>query len=366
MKEVHPFLEVMPDYLRTLSIDLVMDFVTILILALLIVQYFRRKHRSFELTLFFQMCICNLLMVLCSMIFDIVPVFWVLDEDNVGYLLLTRFVVAWVIDQIFAVTLLAQWLIYVEYTLHRSRDLIRRRYPAAMVMFFAAAGMMAVSLPVAFWHDAPFDRILVYIVLSIISHVILLLFIIAAYVVLYLEKKRNRIPEYIRLTPTTLCVITGFVVNLFLTEEFSILPFFFALGLLFADFYMYRRLKNIDPKTGLFNRRYLSVLKKTAAEQKLKGATFFRFKVKRGSDVMAEILKAWVPEPCRTVIMGDGLFLVVSAPIAGALSERFIFLVTEQAKNRGIPVEADSLTDRKEPMDKLLGRINTESAAFMP
>lgn len=357
MKEVYPFLEIIPEYRQDLAIDLIIDVVTLLILTMLIVQYFRRKHHLFELTLFFNMCITDVLMVLFGMAFDIAPVFWMLDKDNVFILLLVRFLIAWVIEQIFCVTLLAQWLIYVEYTLHQSRDLIRRRYPVAMIPFLAASAMMIISLPIGFWRSAPFNSEHVYALLIVVSHSVFAFYLIAAYVVLYREKKRNRLPAYIRLTPTSLCMIVGFVSNLFLTfiiEDYPVLPFCFALGLLFADYYMYRRLKYIDPHTGFYNRKYLPVLIAVSKKKELKGVSVIRFRVNRGSDVMAAILKSWRPDQCKIIKMEDGLFFLVSEALTDSLSDRFISLLSEQAKERGIPVSADFETDREGPMDELL------------
>lgn len=353
MNEVYPFLELLPGYMKVLSYYLILDFVTLLILGLLIVQYVRRKHRSYELSLFFQMCLCNVLMVLCSMVFDIAPVFWTVDEDNVVVHLLTRFLVSWVVDQIFSVTMLTQWLLFVEYTLHHSRDLIRRRYPVVMVPFITAIVLAIIRIPIAFCHNGPLNVMPIYRIFTAISFAIFAFYIIAAYTILYWEKKRVRVPEYIRLTPTTFCIVIGFIADMFLTD-YPVLQLFFALGLLFADYYMYRRLNWIDPKTGFFNRKYLSTLISVARKDNLMGATVIRFRVRSESDVMADILKSWKPEHCKTLTMGDGLFLLVSEPIKDSVAERFIYLVSEQAVSKGLTVDADYVTDREEPVHVML------------
>lgn len=149
------------------------------------------------------------------------------------------------------------------------------------------------------------------------------------------------------------CIVAGCITHMFYSD-YPVLPLFFAPGLLFADYYMYRRLNNIDPKTGLFNRGYLQVLISLSKKQQLKGATVIRFQVQRGSEVMISILKAWKPEECKLIAMGDGLFLLVSGPVKDFIVERFISLITEQAKNEGLPVEADYETDREGAMDALL------------
>ena len=82
-------------------------------------------------------------------------------------------------------------------------------------------------------------------------------------------------------------MIVGFTVNLLLSAsdlaEYAILPLFFALGLLFADYHMYKRLNDIDPDTGFYNTRYLSTLITYAKKKKLTGATVIRLKTSRSA-----------------------------------------------------------------------------------
>ena len=355
MKGAHTFFEIVPEYFQSVIYDLVIDLAAILILALLMVQFFRRKHRNFELILFFQMCLCNMLMVIFAMAFDIAPAFWTINEDNLAFYGIIGFTVPFVLNQIFACMLLAQWLIYVEYTLHQSRDLIRRRYAVAMVPFIAAVIMMILSVPIAFWKNAPFNHEHVYTMLTIISHTILVLYIAAAYFILYLEKKRNRIPAYIRLTPTSVCMFAGYAAGMFTPlGAYPVLPFSFALGLLFADYYMYRRLRHIDPKTGFYNRKYLPVLIKFSKKNRLTGATVIRFRERDKNGALAAILKSWEPDLSKTIIMGDGVYLMVSEAVNNSVSDRFIDLVAQQAESRGIAVEADYETDREGLMGELL------------
>ena len=52
--------------------------------------------------------------------------------------------------------------------------------------------------------------------------------------------------------------------------------------------------------------------------------------------------------------MGAGLFLLVSEAVSDSVSERFLSLLTEQAKELGLSVEAGCETDPKAPVDKIL------------
>lgn len=71
-----PFLELWPEYHQELICNLILEFAALFLLTLLIVQFFRRKHRSFELTLFFQMCLIDVAMTLCSIGFESVLKLW--------------------------------------------------------------------------------------------------------------------------------------------------------------------------------------------------------------------------------------------------------------------------------------------------
>ncbi|MCR5488002.1 MAG: hypothetical protein K6F35_10865 [Lachnospiraceae bacterium] len=358
MQPQYTLLDIRPDYRQFIITDLSMELVTLVMLAMLIVQYIRRKHHGFELTLFFQMCLVDLLMVVFSIPFDIAPLFLRFNEDNLFTVLYLFFSVSYMLDQILSITLITVWLIYMEFTLHQSQDLIKRRYRIFMVPYVIAVVVMLISIPGTYLLALRFGfgMILeydIFITFAVISYAIFLFYTITAYIILYREKKRNRIPAYIRLTPTTLCMVAGFTLNL-LKPDYPFLSLFFALGLMFADFYMYRRLRNVDPKTGFYNRRYLSVLIRLAKKYTLKGATIIRFRTQRGGDVLAAILKTWEPDLSKTIILEEGQFLLMSEPVKDPIAERFITLFTDAAKKEGILVEADYETDRESPIDLLL------------
>ena len=353
-----PFLDLFPYYKQELTINLILEFTTLLILSLLIIQFIRRKHRTFELTLFFQMCLCDVFMVIFAMALDIYPVFLTFDDYIPDSTLIMIFIVPPIVDRIFTIALLVQWLVYVEYALHQSRELINRRCAAAFWVFAAAALAQLISIFTFFLTDDPEKVQLVYNIISIISGIILISFIIATYVKFYREKKRNRIPTYIRLTPTTLCVIAGFSVKLFLSAtyiaEFEILPLSFAVGLLLADYYMYKRLRNIDPDTGFYNRRYLSTLIDHTKKNELKNATVISFKTSHIDENTAALLKSWERGVCKTIKTGDDQYLLISEPVNDIDSDHFISLVTDHFENENIPMKTIYNPNRDARLDELL------------
>ena len=354
METEYSFLDLFPGYLQSMTIDLIIDSITILIIVLLMVQYFRRKHRGYELTIFFRMCVMNMIMVVTSVVFDVFPVFSTVNENSLLFISTMRFIVSWLANKLFSIVILIQWLLYVEFTLHKSKDLIRRRYPFVMIPFIVSVVMYFASIPMVLWENSPFDVYLLQQIISIVTEVIQLLYIIFAYIILYIEKKRSKIPAYIRLTPTAVCMILGFIAHRFITN-LPVFPLFFAIALLFTDFYMYRRLRNIDPKTGLFNKKYIPVLIRLSKKHNLLRTSIIRFNVPAdNSDKMASILKQWAPEQSKTITLENGTFLLVSEALHDSLAERFIYLISEHAKKEGIEVDSGFETTRDATMDVLL------------
>ncbi len=92
-------------------------------------------------------------------------------------------------------------------------------------------------------------------------------YVFGSYYVLYNEKKRKLIPQYIKLTPTVISIVTGLIIASFTYYLMDGLGY--AIGLLFADYYMFRRLSYIDPETGFFNEKYIAVLEKEAKKQNI-------------------------------------------------------------------------------------------------
>ena len=53
-------------------------------------------------------------------------------------------------------------------------------------------------------------------------------------------------------------IVLGLIISA--TTSYLVDGLGYAVGLMFADYYMFRRLSYMDPDTGFFNERYLEVL----------------------------------------------------------------------------------------------------------
>ncbi len=171
-----------------------------------------------------------------------------------------------------------------------------------------------------------------------------LIYILAYYYVLYLEKKRKNILQYIRITPTVLPIAVGMLIAL--STPYQIDGLGYAVGLMFADYYMFRRLSFVDTESGFFNEKYIGVLKREAKKKKIKEATVIRFRTSKDRGKLTELLKFWEPENCSVVVKNDGEFLGISEVQKKIVTERFIFLVGEHARSKGLEVESSYETVR--------------------
>ncbi len=237
------------------------------------------------------------------------------------------------------------WLLFVEYTLHKSMEIIHRRYPVLMLPFYAgvlftvmnAFGSLLIMIDFGFGY--------VLDILRRLAFLIWVFYFLASYVVLFSEKKRKTVPEYIVVTPTVICAVFGLIS--YSATGYRVDSLGYALGLMLADYYMFRRLGYIDKKTGFYNEDYLKVISREAGKRKIFEATVVRFKAPEKTDKLAEILKFWEPEYSKIVVRKDGEFWVISEVLKKRVVERFISLVNENCEKEGIEVESSYETVKR-------------------
>ena len=324
-------------------IQLIMSIIALPVPVLLIVQVLRRKHKTTEIKIFFRMLVMNILQLL-AYITGLVMVL----KENVpdGIPVFAAAVIVNIVLGLVPLFMVAHWLIFVEFTLHHSRDIIRRRYPVVMIPFWVGVAIVLFNTIVVIPESVPLIVQQIVFFLYRFLFLIWLFYVGGSYVVYYGETQRKRIPEYIRLAPTVTSITVCFIISAF--TPFQIDAIGYSIGLLFADYYMFRRLSYVDEKTGFFNERYLEVLGKEADKKAIHNVTVIRFKTTGDRQKLAEILRSWEPEHSKTVMKNDGEFLIMSESLKKSLVERFIFLIREHGAKEGLEVQASYEVIRKE------------------
>ncbi len=320
-----------PVYKRQILLNLV----TMIIPVLLMAQVLHRKHKTPEIRIFFFMCLANIVYCAAAALLCLVMICYSVEYQTFWEVLLVAGRVA---GDIACLAVVMLWLHFVEFTLHQSRDIIKRRYLPARVLFWIGALLILLSVITPCIPVIPFYLTFFTGLGGKIARLILGVCILQAYIVWFREKKRVSIPRYIRLTPTVISFILGYLLTV--VTYYRLIGLGLAAGLMFADFYMFRRLSYIDPATGFYREKYLPVLEREAGRKGIHEAMVIRFKTSGDGEKLAGILKNWEPEHSRTVIGKDGEFLVLSRIKKNALAERFISLVREQCQKEGLETEA--------------------------
>ena len=330
---------------ESLSIQLILDIVSNLaglcISLVLTVKLLLNKKKQKEQTMFLRMCVTCLMITLLIALGNLssfLPVSAVL----LNYICQPA-------AQILTFLLVAQWLVFVDYTLHQSMDLIRRRYPIMKLPVFAAILMELIYSVIALPTIVNDALRIVMGVLSVLEGVILAVFAVAAYIVLFREMRRTPVPQYIKLTPTTVCFAVVIVIVAGQLQQAGLLSFFCALGIAFAYYFMYRRFCFMDPATGFYTKEYLPEFFKTLRKKELMGGTVIRFQVSpEHSEKTAELLKCWEPEGKKIVTLRAGEFLILSDPMKNVVANRLISFIDAQLKEQGISAKTDYTTKTDE------------------
>ena len=316
-------------------IQIILNLLTMALPILLIIQVLHRKHRTLEINLFLGMCIIDIILCFSTACLCLYMVFfWSLDSLFGSF----SFHVFLILFETGKLALVVFWLLFVEYTLHQSRDIIRRRYGPAMIPFYVGVSITIAASVLPLFPQVPFLIIGIVYMLDRWSLLIWLFYILATYYVRYREGKRVRIPQYIRLTPTVIFIALGYFLYFF--TGYRTVALGYAIGLMFADYYMFRRLGFLDQKTGFFNEKYLKELNKETEKRNINEAMVIRFKAPENDEKLATILGKWKPEHSKIVVKSNREYLVLSEPQKEYIAERFVSLVREQCEAEGINVES--------------------------
>ncbi len=304
-------------------------------LLMLLVQVRHRKQKTKDLIVFAHMCIFDLLLCFANVYLCLFALFYTKITSGWASALA---VISSTISGILDLSVAVFWLLFVEYVLYQSRDIVWRRFPFIMIPYYVGVmiSILVVAVPIN-----SFSQIITLLAGSILGRVILFIcgvYIVSTYIALYRMGKRKKIPQQMRVTPTVLSFLLGLILTAL--TPYRLEAFGYAVGLMFADYYMFRHLRFVDAKTGFYNEKYLPTLREEALKKDIRHAMVIRFRTSGDRDKLAEILKYWEPEHSKIVLKDDGEFLLLSEIKKTFLAERFISLVKDHCEKEGIRIEA--------------------------
>lgn len=332
----------------SLSIQLILDITSnlggLIISLVLTVRLLHKKNKQKEQAMFFRMCLVCLFISLIMAVAN-ASLFFPASTASLYF-------ICQPLAMILTFLLVAQWLVFVDYTLHQSMDLIRRRYPVMRIPFFLAIIMEVIYSIIALPMIVNDKLRVVMGVLSVLEGVILAIFAVGAYLVLLWEMRRTPVPQYIKVTPTIICFAVVIIIIAGQLQQYGVLTLFCALGMAFAYYYMYRRFSFQDEKTGFYTEKYLPEFYKTLHRKQLRGGTVIRFQVpESNAEKTAAVLKSWMPEGRTVVTPKNGVFLILSDPMKNVAANQLIAYIDAQLKEEGISAETGFTTNTDEPAE---------------
>ena len=341
--------------------NIVINMVALVAIAAMAIWAAVNKHKVKEMKMFMHLCNITAVIALCDVIYYVELSKMKGDGSEPASL---PVLVGWVLIDACSLLLVYQWLMFVEYSLHQSNDVIKRNYKHIRIPFWVAVFLVTCSN--VFYNEffiqfvpnqVAFAEIgyVITCAINVFAKAVAAFYYIFAYYLVITEKKRVKIPNYIVISPTVVCFVAGMFYDR--NYLYRVQAIFFTLGLFLVWFFMFRRFDYMDPGTGFYNKKYLRILYKYYHKNATAGCTVIRFITKGNTQKLANILKEWVPEDSKSVVLPDGKVLVVLGSLKRGTVKRYMMLVKENAKEKGIEVETDSAVRTDEPIEEFFGKL---------
>lgn len=338
---------------RLFEINILLDGISLLIIAGLALYIVHTGRKITENRMYFGLCVMNAILAVST---GVKYLFFILPSSDNPVADLYGMICDPIVE-IVSLMIVVQWLLFVEYTLHQSRDIIRRRYPVILIPFFVAVilDLTGIILIIVGFINSNFYLMYAGDTNRFLSIVILFLYLVVSYVIVYREKKRKKLPRFIVITPMALCVILGILFDTI--TNYSLLSLSFAIGLATMEYSISKESSWEDEVTGYYNESYLKIIMDYVTENNEKGGTVIRFSAKEDREALAGILHNTEPDNTKTVAMDDGTFLVVSETQTESLVNFYKQIVNDQAKKKGLTVESDHFTRTDETPEEFLTKV---------
>ncbi len=335
------------------AINVVLDGIALVIIAVLLVRIIPMKQNLTEIRMFYGMCVMNILLA----VIDAVKFLQFILFANNNTVSEAYVMICIPVGEILSMMIVVQWLLFVNFSLHQSRDLIRRRYPVILIPFFAAVILQlgSIVLVIAGFISKRSETLFEGDILYFLSALILLFYIAVAIVIVHREKKRKRLPRFVAIVPMAICVLFGYLLDLF--TNFSLLPLFLAAGLISVEYSIMKQSSYEDYKTGYFNRKYVRKIMDYIEHNEIKGGTVIRFSTESDASSFAKILHRMEPDNNKTIFMGDGLFLVVSETQSEAVINRYTSVIIRESERRGLNIKEEHFTRTDEEPEEFFAGI---------
>ncbi len=260
-----------------------------------------RKSDDWELKLFRLMCLTNIGITICSIVSF--SMYGYTEEWRRTSVLLSRTLTYFLMQVI-----LFEWLLYVDYRLHGSRDHLTRNYKPFFIPMLLSGLCLLVNCFTGFVFTVnPDMHISVTPVFRLIQVVGYFYFLYSIFVIVSYRAKGNR-TDYFHMHTMVIPVIAGEILNTL--TKYHISPISLSIGLVFLYCSMIEKWR-FDDETGTFmNRQYLDYIGRLLSEGKREYRSIMIFSARENPDALAKILEEEKPRYAEMIRVNDKKFVL--------------------------------------------------------
>ena len=313
-----------------------------------------RVHKRPEDRFIFRACVLTLMLLVVE---NMQTYAWRLLEGN---LFLVFICVAPAAEDFLYMMTILQWLMFVDYSLYRSEEHIRRRYKHAVIPIVIYTGVIVAQ---SVWINGPFPISDALIRLLDVSQIILLViegcYIASAIYLVIRHDKETREPKFFFFFFFIIPCVLGTLIRDYDAAMMT-------LGILLTYIAVVKRDRYLDHDTQFFNRAFLDFLSGYRDRKKYSGGNGILIRAQGHKEDMAELLRELKPAGSNVFYLGEDRFLLLSEAIRGSAAAMAVMTITEAAETSKDPYTPEIVSIRRsgsESADAFAERLMKESMA---
>ena len=290
------------------------------ILLLIFLNPRLREHKRYEDRLIFSECMLVLIALLLDIFTTIGGYAGSMVEPFLVYIAPT-------LEELLYILVILQWVVFVDYSLYRSRDHIRSRRRflllAVLLVLLLDVGQSVLIYVRPLWMG---DSLLILYLFQILKFVVEFACIFCAIRMVVRYSKESRQPKFLSLSAFIIPFVIG-VLFRFYDESMM------ALGVILTYGAVIRRDKYLDPETGFYNEAFIDYISTYRDRKQYEGGNAFLISAPGHKKECAEILKQVMPEDANLFCLEEGGFLVLSESLRGSAAGLAVQTIVEMAES---------------------------------
>lgn len=290
-----------------------------------------KKHERTEDKYIFWDCIIVLMLLTGNLLLEAV---YYSDREWVQ---IVGFIITSVTEFLYMLAIL-QWLVFVDYSLYRSRDHIKRRYRHAVIPVIVVVAADIILTVILYLYGM--DTLMMEIITDIpylVKLAIELGYIITAFKLVKDYDRESREPKFLSLS----AFVVPFIVGCFFRFYDESLM---ALGIMLTYRAVIKRDSYLEHDTGFYNRDFLIFLGEYRDKMEYTGGNGILIRAKGHGRDMEDLLKEIKPADSNIFVLGDECFLMLSESLRGSAVQMAVTTITEAAEGQEDPYTPEITT----------------------